>query len=104
MNNGVIQKWHRECHKVMTYGFSNKNKTSNGLNELSHKSRGYCLVCGDEVTDKHYRIQIINTERGIKGTYIHGKCRVFWVNPKFTCSNSRIKVINSDNYTELVLE
>lgn len=103
LNNGVIQKWHRECHKVMTYGFENKNKVLNDLDRPINKgSRGSCLVCGDEVTDKTKRYQVVNTQRGTIGTYVHGKCYTFWINPKFTLSNSKIKVVEAnDNFTYL---
>ena len=90
-----IQKWHMECHRAMTFGFVNKNTPD--CEEIDDPDyRGKCLVCGEVVTNRMDRQQVINTTRGKYGSYIHGKCNMLWLNPRFIQTSCRIKYRNGN--------
>ena len=84
----------------MTFGFINKNDTCDTIGSDTYdygiESRGKCLVCGEVVTNRMDRQQVINTTRGKYGSYIHAKCNMLWLNPRFIQTSCRIKYRNGN--------
>ena len=80
--SNVIQKWHSECHRAMTYGFPIKAKLNN-IDKKDNTWRGNCLVCETPVWEKQCSRQVQASMVGEHGTYIHDKCFMTWITPKF---------------------